>query len=502
MQRIDKATGADVSERVPSRSPRAVEDNWLFDSQDSGKEESEVEDGHISFHILDAGALQATPIKRPVVAHRSSLKITNLIDFSECDIPGEELRPISRFQMDTTFDSDGGADSEPQFGQLEQLRQRLAAANEEKRLEVELLMARLEAEQRHRGQLQGDLAEAHMKLKNAHDAVESLLVKDFDSHEHPEIHSDTSECEGEKMQSADLDSDASTAAMSCNALHAWEQEDLSKERSPRIPSFIRSLDADIQDICAQSQRSLTDTIVNHLSELERVVDSVGHNLDVEQDLLRLRDCAASVLPLVESIRSAAGAICCQVEHSQASENTSRGQVLFCEVCTEALKSMSRKYLHGCRMSKRFMLALQWVAFVFVRAAVRSHMVVRRQIENVCTSTCAQQVDFGQVQTWWCGCAGHTVIARAQTLKHMGPRIWSRCVLITMALICSRASTSFARGCGILRIHLKNIIRQFLGRLARLVALHGAATVNKKLDNSTAPECCYCPRKVSQSAAYD
>lgn len=167
------------------KAAQAVEDNWLFDGSQAAEAEKDddSEDDDLGFRMFSAGEFGAAPVESRQARNSEigkPLKVKNLIDFGECDVPDEDEPPpnqsMSAPPMEAAPSSFGGSgprDSptagpsslpsssslpsgglyppqsmteapphdivEDLLGQVEHLRCQLADANEERSIQVAIV---------------------------------------------------------------------------------------------------------------------------------------------------------------------------------------------------------------------------------------------------------------------------------------------------------------------------------------------------------------------------
>lgn len=348
---------------LKKRSSGAVEDSWLFDAAAEGNDEeaytdSGDEDGDAGFKMLSERELDkslATSERR-----EATLKVVNLINFGECDLPEEEaaLDPSQACEYPLSFES--------QLQEVEYLRQRLASVHEEKRLEMDILQEKVMAERAACGRLRAE-AKATRRAAVAAvaasggrqdpaavvgdsgaDTVSQLLETLVNDGERrldmiaaladrvDEVTSERDEkelalqqarvrMEGLERELEAVGRNSSPAAKDRDTMAeidsavSWHDEapildgvsgsPMSMLAAVADGSPARALIVEISDLCMQSQRLLSDTVAKDLAVLAAGVSSASCGLDVvEPELRSFRDTAAALRDSAKSIGGQAGTI--------------------------------------------------------------------------------------------------------------------------------------------------------------------------------------------------
>lgn len=211
---------------------QAVEDEWLFDTAKDGKGAADEEsDDDMGFRMYSQADLQSATAGAGAAGARAPLKVVNLIDFGECDVPhGEELSggatgststggsgsargasaaptdssKLSRpqavpglgavgippapsapevFGANASMHGGGGEDislMRTENGRLrdeiDYLQQMLANANDEKKIQVEIINDELEEKKRLIEELRRQKAELEASLRVAQELADAAFI--------------------------------------------------------------------------------------------------------------------------------------------------------------------------------------------------------------------------------------------------------------------------------------------------------------------------------------
>jgi hypothetical protein len=169
--RLDAVVQAE-KEKKRSKSRITEEDSWLFDKAKRGEAPESDSEGEGGFKMITQDEIVLAP--RPAVDQK--FKVTNLIDFSECDLPHAETRGTgipSRAHVASTVSHDFISQTQL-LHEIHHLRQMLEDANAEKSIQVS--MAREEVANTI-AELQRQCKEKDTRLESAHQEIMDLKAQ-------------------------------------------------------------------------------------------------------------------------------------------------------------------------------------------------------------------------------------------------------------------------------------------------------------------------------------
>lgn len=181
---------AQAKKNAKKKANQAVEDDWLFDGSkdDTSKTTADEDsDDDLGFRMFSAAELaSAAPTSSDPDSRQ--LKVVNLIDWGECDIPEEpdenvaislkteaaqcpavsSCAQVSEPKAPVTASAFGSAEFETDYlTEIQHLRERLADAEEEKRIQVDIVRDEVRDQQHRIADLRQHTTDLEAKLREA-----------------------------------------------------------------------------------------------------------------------------------------------------------------------------------------------------------------------------------------------------------------------------------------------------------------------------------------------
>lgn len=240
----DARAAAQAKKQAKKKQNQAAEDDWLFDgtgAEDASSKTTADEDSDddFGFRMFSPAELaSAAPSSNPPESRQ--LKITNLIDWGECDVPeepeetppaeiieashGPAMSSSAQVPMAASRNSSGqdlglreSRPSEPSVGvadhleEIQYLRERLATAEEEKNIQVEIVRDEVNEKQHQVNNLTKQTADLQAQLKEARARIEELsdeLDNVRSSLKREEAESQQNRSEAERLRASVLEAEA------------------------------------------------------------------------------------------------------------------------------------------------------------------------------------------------------------------------------------------------------------------------------------------------------
>jgi len=319
-----KARAKKIAKKQQEQAP---EDRWLFDegqTEEQGMNESS--DDELGFRMFSRENFESAPIERRRTVPESSkaLKVVNLIDFSECDVPEEEEAhepqpsPVNRtaapappppqvqteeklFQEDSVNASNTGKGrsaplslfntpavsmEEELMSEIQHLRQMLDDANEEKNIQVAIIQDEVAEKQQQLEEAKRQHAETQDFLETARGEVERYQRESIETGgevveaEHlAMIEQERQEIEGLKRQCTEKDNALNVANERIAAMESSNTRDLEALRkiSEEQIKELQRCRKENEDLAAQCSK------VQVALEATRAQAEQGQALELKRD---------------------------------------------------------------------------------------------------------------------------------------------------------------------------------------------------------------------------
>lgn len=174
--------------KQPKKRSMAVEDAWLFDEakrQSMNGRDSDSE-GEVGFKMFTQDDIDTTSLRTlAAVSNSQKLKVTNLIDFGECDLPEEFESPPSQVisKSSTPKQRTPRVEVLEEFSpdqlisEITHLRQMLHDANEEKNIQVAIIQDEMAEKQQTLDNLVQQCAQKDANLETARQEIVELRAQ-------------------------------------------------------------------------------------------------------------------------------------------------------------------------------------------------------------------------------------------------------------------------------------------------------------------------------------
>lgn len=269
---------AEAKRVLKKKQSAAVEDEWLFD----GTKTEENQDPYSSDDDLGFRMFNPSELSKPPQAKEDfkQLKVVNLIDWGECDVPdppeeerqpdqtpidtipaeathaGVRSSPMSTFSGDLTFHGSSGASgasarstsssaamnfaNQELMTEIQHLRQMLADANEEKAIQVAIVRDEVVEKQLQIDELRRQRAEMEATLKNAETQLQQ--ARTFAEEQQREANRLADEVTRLNARFSEVDAKVELAEVtnSCNAVTV-PQTSSSSSHDLRVHELLREL---------------------------------------------------------------------------------------------------------------------------------------------------------------------------------------------------------------------------------------------------------------------
>lgn len=266
---------AEAKRVLKKKQSAAVEDEWLFD----GVKTEENQDPYSSDDELGFQMFNPSQLSKPTQPKEDfkQLKVVNLIDWGECDVPdppeerqpdqtpmdtvpleatnaGARSSPMSTFSGDLTFHGSSGASgasarstsssaamsfaNQELMTELQHLRQMLADANEEKAIQVAIVRDEVAEKQLQINELRRQRAEMEATLKSAETQLQQAQTLAEEQQREANRLADEVTRLNARLSEVDAKAELAEVTTSCNAVTVPQT---SSSQDVRVHELLREL---------------------------------------------------------------------------------------------------------------------------------------------------------------------------------------------------------------------------------------------------------------------